>query len=151
MIAEEYVRGAPDKLSRSRLIAELVRGKPDHPESLIALARAALDAGLTGEARRHLERARAEGVNERRLWTLMADVAAMEGDAEAAQDALRHVADADPDPVWRCTSCGTQHEAWHPVCDACKSIGTIAWMHPAEAAPPRVRVQQAGEIEGLTA
>ena len=99
-------------------MAVLVRGNPDHPESLLALARAELDAGLAGEARRHLERARALGVNERRVWSLMADLAEVEGNADAAQEALRHLAHADADPVWRCTACGTQHEAWHPVCDA---------------------------------
>ena len=151
MIAEEYVRGTDDKLARSRLIADLVRGNPDHVETHLAMARAALDAGLAGEARRHLERVRAEGLNERRVWTLMSDVAAMEGNAEAAQDALRHAAEADPDPVWRCAACGAQYEAWRPVCESCKSTGTITCSHAGEIMPARLRISQPGEIEGLTA
>ncbi|HYZ32253.1 MAG TPA: heme biosynthesis HemY N-terminal domain-containing protein [Crenalkalicoccus sp.] len=150
-LAEEYVREAPDKLERSRQVGVLVQANPDNVEAYLVLARAALEAGLTGEARRHVERAIAAGINERRLWTLLADVAVMEGNAEAAQEALRHVPDADPDPVWQCTNCGTTHGSWRPVCDACQATGTVKWMHPGEAPPARLRLPRSQEIEGLTA
>ena len=151
-LAEEYVQGAPDKLVRAREMAALVRSNPDNAESYIAVARTALDAGLTGEARRQLERAREASVNDRRLWTLLADVNMMDGNADAAQEALRQLPNADPDPVWRCTSCRTQHDRWHPVCDACRSTGTIQWMQAGDAAPAQFRrLQQPQGAEGLTA
>jgi HemY protein len=91
-------------------------------------------------------------VNDRRLWKLLADVNVMDGNAEAAQEALRHLPDADPDPAWRCTSCGTQHGRWHAVCDTCRSTGTIQWMQPGETAPTQLRrLQQPQGVEGLTA
>ena len=148
-IAEAFVEGIDDKVARAREMAVLVRANPDNAESAIAIAQAALDAGLVSEARRQLERARAAGINERRFWTLLADVHVMEGDADAAQDALRHLQDADPNPVWRCTHCGTQHERWHPVCDTCRSTGTIQWMKPGDAAPARLLLQQPLGMEGL--
>ena len=95
-IAAEYVRMAPNKLEAARELAVLVRANPSHAESHIAIGRAALDAGLTNEARKQVEQAQAEGLNQRRLWTLLADIAVMEGKPEEAQEALRHVPDADP-------------------------------------------------------
>ncbi|MBV8913355.1 MAG: heme biosynthesis protein HemY [Acetobacteraceae bacterium] len=149
-IAEEYLAPTADKLQRTRELAVLLRANPEHVESRIAAARAALDAGLTGEARHQVELARQAGANQRRLWTLLADVAVLEGNAEAAQDALRHVPNADPDPIWRCTTCGTTHGRWHPVCEACQSIGTISWGTPSISATPRPRLASSPElVEGL--
>lgn len=149
-IAAEYVRMAANKLDAARELAVLVRSNPSHAESHIAIGRAALDAGLTNEARKQVEQAQAEGLNQRRLWTLIADIAVMEGKPEQAQDALRHVADADPDPVWRCTSCGTHHAAWHPICDVCDTTGSISWVQPTDAAPHAPRLKEPEPIEGLT-
>ena len=84
-------------------MAVLMRSNPDNPEAYMAIARAALDAGLTIEARRQIDRARAAGFNQRRFWSLAADVAVLDGKPDEAQDALRHMQDADPDPAWRCT------------------------------------------------
>ncbi len=148
--AAEYVRMAPNKLEAARELAVLVRANPNHAESHIAVGRAALDAGLTNEARKQVEQAQAEGLNQRRVWTLLADIAAMEGKPDEAQDALRHVSDADPDPVWRCTRCGTQHAAWHAICDVCDSTGTIAWVQPTEGALHAPRLPEPEAIEGLT-
>lgn len=149
-IAAEFVSPAPDKLARAQDMAVLVRSNPDNAESMLAVGRAALEAGLTGEARKQIEAARAHGVNERRLWTLLADVAVMEGKPDEEQDALRHVASADPDPVWNCTHCGTRHAAWHPTCTTCDSTGTIVWGHPATSSATTIRVLQKQPIEGLT-
>ncbi len=150
-VAEAFLQPAPDKLARAQAAAQLVRSNPGHPESFLLLARTALDAGLTTDARRQVESARAAGMNQRRLWVVAADIAVMEGNAEEAQEALRQVPAADADPVWRCSNCGTVHAAWHPVCDACDATGTIGWTQPGDAAglhPPRLAAPQA--IEGLT-
>jgi len=149
-IAEEYVARTTDKLERMRALEALVRGNPDAAESHVAMARAAFEAGLTTEARRHLDRARAAGMNQRRLWQLLADVAVMEGNTDAAQDALRHVQEADPDPVWRCNTCGTQHDRWHPVCDACGSTGTIVWGATAVSSGEKRLPLGAETVDGLT-
>ena len=49
---------AGDALKRVKRYERLLSFNPDHPESHIALAEAALDAELWGEARNHLQRAR---------------------------------------------------------------------------------------------
>jgi HemY protein len=123
----------PDKLARAQAARRLVAGNPSHPESRLLLAQVALDAGLTGEARHQVEIAESEGVHQRRLCLLLAEIEEQErGDTEAGRlaqrDALRRAATAEPDPHWQCTNCHRDHAAWHPKCDRCDSIGTIQWL-----------------------
>ncbi len=129
-IAVEYMADLADKQERFRAASGLAQQNSNHPESHLLLAHAALDAGMLKEARRHVDAARAAGLNQRRIWVLMADIADQEGRGSEAQDALRHLAAADPDPFWRCAACGTAHSAWAPVCDACNTLGEIAWVQP---------------------
>ncbi len=121
-------------LARMKAAEKLANANPTDPESHLLLARASLEAGLTGEARRHAEAARAAGLNQRRVWTLLADIAEAEAPgSEAARDALRHAAAADPDPVWRCEACGAIQAAWHPACPICHVPGRITWTAPVAA------------------
>jgi HemY protein len=129
----------PDELARARAAKRLVSGNPKHIESRILQAQVALDAGLTGEARRQIEAAEAEGLHQRRLCLLLAEVEEQErGNTEAGRlaqrDALRRAATAEPDPHWQCTNCHTVHQAWHPKCGACGSVATIEWASALEPA-----------------
>ena len=84
--------------------------------------RVALTAGLTGEARRQAEAARAAGLDQRRLWLLLAEI---EGDGDASRDALQHALVAEPNPTWRCTSCHATQATWQPVCPVCGTVGGL--------------------------
>jgi HemY protein len=122
-----------DKLARAQAAKRLVAANPTHPESRILLAQVALDAGLTGEARHQVEIAEGEGLHQRRLCLLLAEIEEQDrGDTEAGRlaqrEALRRAATAEPDPHWQCTNCHADHVAWHPKCDTCGSIGTIQWL-----------------------
>jgi HemY protein len=122
-----------NSLTRAQAAKRLVAGNSTHPESRLLLARVALDAGLTGEARHQVEIAETEGMKQRRLCLLLAEIEEQErGDTEAGRlaqrDALRRAATADPDPHWQCTNCHTDRSAWHPKCDACGSVGTVQWL-----------------------
>ena len=129
-IAAEYLAPFKGKLDRTQAADRLANAKPADPESHLMQAQAALEAGLTGAARKHVQAAQALGMNQRRLWLLAADIADHDGDAAESQDALRRAALADPDPVWRCGACGTVHGDWHPVCDACNTPAQITWVQP---------------------
>jgi HemY protein len=123
----------PDKLSRAQAAKRLVAGNPTHAESRLLLARVALDAALTGEARRQVEIAQNEGMKQRRICLLLAEIEEQErGDTEAGRlaqrDALRRAATAEPDPHWQCKNCHTDHAAWHPKCGTCGNVGTIEWL-----------------------
>ena len=144
-LAEFALASEANPIDHARAATRLVAVRPEHPESQFLLARLSLAAGLTGEARRHLQAAQRAGMDQRRLWLLVADVEAAEhGDTEAGRlaqhDALRRAASARPDPVWRCEHCGAVHAAWLPLCPACHTAGRIRWGEPARliqgALPP---------------
>lgn len=148
-IVEAYLEPVTDRLARHRAAGELATANPAHPDTALMLARTALDAGLTGEARRHAETARNAGLNDRRLWLLMADIAEADGDGAASQEALRQIPRALPEPAWRCLNCGTVHQAWHAVCDACATPGRIRWGEIEGGRAPVARVAAPAVIEGL--
>ncbi|HTR18258.1 MAG TPA: heme biosynthesis HemY N-terminal domain-containing protein [Acetobacteraceae bacterium] len=114
----------------------LVQDNPQHPESLLLLARTKLETGDRAEAQRLAEAARATGLNQRRLWVLLADIAESD-DSEAGRKAqyetLRHLADAEPDPVWHCDECNTPLPAWRPACPHCHTAGRVVWGTPRQA------------------
>jgi HemY protein len=143
-LAEFALAPITDPLARMQEAKRLAQENPSHPESHIMLARAALAASLPGEARHQVEAARATGLNQRRLWLLLADIEeADRPDTDAGRiaqrDALRHAANADPDPVWRCNACGTTHQRWLPACPNCGTAGQTVW---AAATPERSLTRQ---------
>jgi HemY protein len=88
---------------------------------------------LTAEARTAAEAAQADGINQRRLWLLIAEIEEVErGDTEAGRlaqrNALREAASADADPHWQCTNCRTDHASWQPKCSSCGSVATVQWV-----------------------
>jgi HemY protein len=128
----------PDKLARVQAAKRLAALNPANPESRALLARVALAAGLTGEARHQIEIAETEGAMQRRFCLLLAEIEEQErGDTEAGRvaqrDALRRAASAEPDPHWQCTNCRADHTAWHPKCGTCGNVGTINWLHGTHA------------------
>ena len=129
-----------DRLERVQAAQRLTEANPEHAESRLLLARTALEAGLTGEARRHAEAARATGLNRRQLWLLLSEIEEAEGgDTEAGRlaqrEALRHAATADADPFWRCGACQTVHAAWHAACPNCFAVGSLRWAETAQGGP----------------
>ena len=131
-IAAMALAPVTDKLERAKVAQQLTAGAPDHPETHLLLARTALDAGVVGEARRHLEAAQTAGFDQRRLWLLMAELEEDErGDTEAGRmaqrDALRRAASADPDPEWRCAACHTSQAVWRAACPVCLAPGSLSW------------------------
>ena len=131
-IAELALAPVTDKLARAKAAQQLTARQPDHPETHLLLARTALDAGVFGEARRHLEAAQKSGLDERRAWLLLAELEEEDrGDTEAGRlaqrDALRRAASARPDPRWRCGTCHTAQMKWEPACPVCHTPGSLAW------------------------
>ena len=125
-------------------VGKLVAAAPKHPESLLALAEAALDARLWGEARRHLGEAAEAGVTHR-VCRLMARLEESEhGDLDKAREWLMRAGEALPDPAWVCDSCGALAREWQPRCGACDAYDGLAWH-----TPPRVPLET--PVAGLVA
>lgn len=151
-LAEMYREaiGIKDPLKRVQAIRALRNLRGDHPESHLAMARAALDAKLWGEARRHLTEARNTGTgvgNSARWCRLMAEVEEAEhGNTEAARQWLSKAADAPPDPGWVCDNCGATAPGWNAICGHCGRFGTIDWRMP-----PRTEPDPAEPLEKIEA
>jgi HemY protein len=128
--------GEPDAVKRYQALDALTDLKPGHRESFLALARAALDARLWGEARRHLKAAADGGFADAGHARLMAEVEQAErADAAAARDWLARAALADPEPTWLCRSCGAQAREWSALCGHCGGFDTLGWTVPPRVAP----------------
>ncbi len=122
-----------DPMARVNAAQRLAARNPAHPESRFLLAETALGAGLPGEARRHAEALRAEGIAWRRLWLLIAGIARAEAEGKdnaAEREALHAAATAEADPEWRCAACGGRAPKWQPVCSHCGMVGRLKWQVP---------------------
>lgn len=154
VLADTYLEasGETEALKRIGVVRRLAAQNPGDIESHLALAQVSLDAGLWGEARRHLETA--AGTNpSARVCRLMAEVEerAKTGDAKV-HEWLARAAGAPADRSWRCLSCGAHHEAWRPVCESCGAFGTLQWRAPGtygQILPPETRPAEA--LPGPTA
>jgi HemY protein len=127
------IRAKANPLDRLRWLQRLTATHADHRESRLALAEAALDAGLWGEARRHLQDLARNPTP--RVSTLMARTEREEhGDAEGARVWLERAQTAEPDPIWVCQACGGQSTGWTATCGHCHAFGSFDWK-----TPPRVQ------------
>ena len=145
-LARLYVEASreTEALKKIAALRRLVSGNEDELESHLALAQAYLDAGLWGEARRHLETAGGTSPSTR-VCRLMAEVEERGGgDAAKVHDWLARAAAAPADRGWRCSACAAQHEAWRSVCESCGAFGTLQWRAPGsfgQVLPPEVRAE----------
>jgi len=131
--------GANDGLARMKATERLAAQNAGHPESHIALARAALEARLWGEARKNLTEisgVEAERVDEARVCRLWAALEEAEHeDTEAARRWLTRASLADADPAWVCDDCGNAVAAWSAVCGNCGGFDSFTWRTPRHVAP----------------
>ncbi|MGE5145218.1 MAG: heme biosynthesis protein HemY [Candidatus Eiseniibacteriota bacterium] len=135
LLAELYLKldTENDPLRRLKHMETLAALAPDHRESHIAVARAALDAKLWGQARKHLKAAMDQGLTSGTA-RLMAELEEAEHqDGAAARLWLARAAEAEADPGWLCTECGAQADAWTARCGYCGAFDALDWK-----SPPRV-------------
>ena len=148
-LAALALESVAEPLARVKAAQAFVAGAQLLPDSHLLVACLALEAGLLGEARRHLQAAAQAGLREQRLSSLRADLAEAEGDPAASRDALREAAMAAPDPAWRCAVCDTVLPAWRPVCSVCGATGSLAWRASSSAQRQLSRPIDAQDVEAL--
>lgn len=115
------------RVSHAEHLAEV---NPEHLESRLLVADAALDAELWGQARARLKPAVDGGVRDARLARLMASLEEREhGNLIDAVRWLRLASDvAGQEPeTWRCTACGATTDRWQPSCPACGTFASVSW------------------------
>jgi HemY protein len=116
----------PDAVKRYRALGALEEAAPEHVETHRALARAALEAKLWGEARRHIK---AVGDTlDAGFCRLMAELEQSEsGNAAAARDWLAKASEADPEPAWLCRACAASAREWSALCGHCGDFDSLVW------------------------
>lgn len=119
-------------------VERLAAAAPAHPDSERALGEAALEAGLWGEARKHLTAAIAAAGNAPPA-TLCRKMAQVE-ESDSGNQALAHrwlelAAEGNPDPAWICESCGAPHAAWQATCRRCGAFDRLEWRTPDRVGP----------------
>jgi HemY protein len=147
-------------LARFKGFETLAAQNPAARESHLALAEAALDAQLWGEARRHLDEALTaaappmskpprlgeppgttfdgEGLAgpTPRVCLMMARLEEAEhGAGESMREWLDRAVTAMPDPHYVCASCGGESLQWRSVCPHCGAFDRLAWRTPAWSGP----------------
>lgn len=156
-VAAPKDRNAPGPMDALRAIERLAKHHPEHRETRMALARAAMDAKLWGQARHQLERlggvpAGGKGTNAAtpphlpdagicRLWAELEE--REPGDPAAARAWLARAASAPLAPAWLCRTCSAVAREWSALCGNCGAFDSYHW-----AAPPRVRplsLEEAGD------
>ncbi|MPY72951.1 MAG: heme biosynthesis protein HemY [Alphaproteobacteria bacterium] len=130
-------------LQRVKRYQRLLSFRPDHPEGHIALAEAALEAELWGEARAHLGQA-ADRQLTPRICRMLADLEEAEhANIAESRKWLERVAAAEPDSAWVCDSCGAVSAAWSARCAACGAFDSIGWRPPPRSAAVPARAAAA--------
>ena len=140
-VADAYVHARPgdsthDRLKRARKLQAL---KQNHPESAIAVARAALAAGEFVEAREAAESAIRMAPREG-AYLLMADIEDAEtGDSGRVRQLLSKAVRAQRDPAW--TADGYVSDRWAPISPVTGRLDAFQWRVPVERMGPLIEPQ----------
>jgi HemY protein len=126
---------APDRLSRAQTLAN---AHPNHPESRLLLAEAALAADNLKLAREMLEAIEPKGA---RAFQLLGALDQKQYGDGAAWLAKAAAAKADPDLAnadlaeagWYCRQCRAEADEWQAKCPACGSFASLDWDRPRRA------------------
>lgn len=140
-LAEAYAhaRHGDSRGDQLRRIETLARLTPSHPEALLAIGRAAIDAGEFGVAHRALDEVAAIAPTQR-LCLLMAELVARESnDHGRAREWMTRALRAPRDPAW--TADGQASDVWLPASPVTGKLDAFQWKVPvAELGGPMLHV-----------
>lgn len=152
-LADAYAHVMPGDSALQRLarVEKLSEKAPGHPESAMAIARAALDASEFARARDALEPLIAAPTQ--RVAMLMAEIEHSEhGDSGRARAWTLRAVRALHDPVW--TADGYVSDHWRPVSPVTGRVDAFQWQTPLAALPssrpPLVEAEVSDQIVGDT-
>lgn len=140
-LAEAYARArhGDSRLDQLRRVEYLARFTPSHPEALLAVARAAIDASDFATAHRALDEA-VEIEPTQRVCLLMAELFTREAsDYGRAREWMARALRAPRDPVW--TADGQASDVWLPASPVTGRLDAFEWKVPlAELGGPSLHV-----------
>ncbi|WP_439572437.1 heme biosynthesis protein HemY [Phreatobacter sp.] len=140
-LAEAYAhaRQGDSRLDQLKRVEYLARLTPSHPEALLAVARAAIDAGDYATAHRALDEV-VEIRPTQRVCLLMAELFTREAsDYGRAREWMARALRAPRDPVW--TADGQASDVWLPASPVTGRLDAFEWKVPvAELGGPSLHV-----------
>src|SRR5579871_6012015 len=145
-LADAYAHVKLGDSAKARLvrIETLAAKAPGHPESALAVARAAIDASEFGKARAAL--APLIDAPTQRVAMLMAEIERTEhGDSGKARAWTLRAVRALHDPVW--TADGYVSDKWRPVSPVSGRLDAFQWQTPVAALPPANGAIEASPFE----
>lgn len=124
-------RKSKDVLARLKWYERLLAISPQSVQGLLAVADAAIQDGLWGEARSYLDKA--ENIRATsKLYELRTALEEKSGsnDEIAIQKYFKMAQTTDPEPVWVCCETGRLYDRWSPIAAPHGSFNTIMWDLP---------------------
>jgi len=112
---------------RLKLLQRLTGGQPQHLETRLALAEAALAAGLWAEARHALEPLERDPADARVALGAALLAEGERNDHEAAARWRVRAAQLAAAPLWTCGLCGATSGEWQPRCPTCGGFDSLTW------------------------
>lgn len=135
-LAAAFAAIEPDETPDARLkrFKALLAIRPRDEEAQLTEAELLLAAGDPEGARRALGSLPDEQPTQRSLAILAAAEKGTGADEATVRAVLARALAASRGPQWVCDTCGTVHEAWHPICSACGGFDTLSWKEPRQEA-----------------
>lgn len=133
-LAAAFAAIEPEESAQARLkrFKVLLAIRPEDEESRLTEAELLLAAGEPDGARRALGNLPDERPTQRSLAILAAAEKGTGADDATVRAVLARALQASRGPQWVCDTCGTVHEAWHPICGSCGGFDTLSWKEPAQ-------------------
>lgn len=131
-LADFWADIAKDRLPLDQVkwAESLIASNPEHIESRLVLAKAAMTASLWGVARTQLTAA-LKNAPTKRVYKLLASLEQKEkGDDTQARKWLEKMTKAKPDAQWVCKNSGMTFEEWTPICPADHAFNSLEWRQP---------------------
>ena len=121
-----------DPMARLKWFEKLLALKPESAEGHMAVAQAAMDDGLWGEARTHLKAAEESTPSRRVYMMLVALEERSTQNEEVIAGWLSKAEEAQPDQQWVCRETGRIYAEWIPISEPQGRFNTIEWTCPDE-------------------
>lgn len=127
LLLKEWQAHFPTETAFARLqrIERLIASQPDHLESRLALATAAMGAERPDRAMAALEPVLESG--DPRIALLRASLAVRAEDEDNGHLWREKAQHGVHRPCWRCANCGFTRDRWLPLCPSCAAFDRFGW------------------------
>jgi HemY protein len=131
-LATAFAEIEPSESPRERVarFEQLLRLKPDHPETKMLKAELMLAAEDFPGARRALGDLATEAPTTRALALMAAIERGQGAGEEVVRGWLAKAVTASRGPQWVCDNCEAVAAEWQPVCAKCHAFDTLSWRTP---------------------